>query len=192
MEGLDSLNKFDYLAITRMNILNQLSIQTWNHLESFSTQFCSLLANLKQLRILKLVVEDTFLNEQLKCINNPKLRYLEISGRNLKVIHPNAFLQFNRNPDLTVNIVNTDVEELPSGLFSSFSRTSHLSIELRNNKLSHLSPEVLYVNYSSWKRVGARSIRGKKNSEKNTINMHFLSICQLLICRLITIYYALK
>lgn len=136
-------------------------MQTWGHLENFSAQLCLLLSNIKQLRILKIAVQESTLSDQLKCVNNPKIRQLEISGRNLKTIHPNAFLRFVRNPDLTLRITNTEVEELPSGLFSSFHRTSNLAIELRNNKLAQLSPEVLYVNYSSWKRVGATSVRGR-------------------------------
>lgn len=136
-------------------------MQTWPNIEDFPSQLCSMLTNLKQLRILKLHIQESILDEQLICISNPKIRHIEISGKNLRAIHHKAFVKFKRNPDLVLKIVNTEIDELPSGLFSNFHRTAHLTIELNNNKLSHLSPEVLYVNYSSWKRVGATSIKGE-------------------------------
>ncbi|KAF5278635.1 hypothetical protein FQA39_LY00677 [Lamprigera yunnana] len=137
-----------------------LSMQTWPNIEDFPTQLCNMLSSLKQLRILKLHIQEPSLDEQLMCISNPKIRSVEISGKHLKTIQPKAFSKFIRNPDLVLRIVDTDIEELPSGLFSSFHRTAHLSIELINNRLLHLSPEVLYVNYSSWKKVGSTSIKG--------------------------------
>ncbi|KAK5650149.1 hypothetical protein RI129_001178 [Pyrocoelia pectoralis] len=160
INGMKNLKKFDSRAIKKIRILTSLTMQTWPNIEDFSAQMCNLLSNLKQLRILKLHLQESVLDEQLMCISNPKIRHVEISGKHLKIIQPKAFSKFIRNPDLVLKIINTDIEELPSGLFSSFHRTAHLSIELINNKLLHLSPEVLYVNYSSWKKVGATSIKG--------------------------------
>ncbi|KAF5291646.1 hypothetical protein FQR65_LT11420 [Abscondita terminalis] len=160
INGMKHLKKFDSKSIKKIRILTTLSMQTWPNIEDFSTQLCNMLSNLKQLRILKLHVQESTLDDQLMCISNPKIRHVEISGKHLKVIQPRAFSRFIRNPDLVLKIVNTEIEELPSGLFSSFHRTAHLSIELINNKLLHLSPEVLYVNYSSWKKVGSTSIKG--------------------------------
>ncbi|KAF5270788.1 hypothetical protein FQA39_LY18871 [Lamprigera yunnana] len=159
INGMKHLKKFDSRAIKKIRILTMLSMQTWPNIEDFPTQLCNMLSSLKQLRILKLHIQEPSLDEQLMCISNPKIRSVEISGKHLKTIQPKAFSKFIRNPDLVLRIVDTDIEELPSGLFSSFHRTAHLSIELINNRLLHLSPEVLYVNYSSWKKVGSTSIK---------------------------------
>lgn len=136
-------------------------MQTWSRISDFPSQLCSLLSSLKQLRILKLAIQETLLKDQLKCLDNPKIRHLEVMGKGLKAIHPSAFRIFKRNPDLVLRIVGTNVENLPNGLFSGFQRTANLGFELRNNKLTHLSPEVFYFNHSSWKRLGATSVRGK-------------------------------
>lgn len=161
INGLQDLKKFDSKAIRQIKVLTSLTMQTWPNIIDFSSQLCTMLSNLNQLRILKLYVQENTLDDQLLCVSNPKIRQVEITGSNLKNIQPKAFSSFIRNPDLNLKIFNTEIEELPSGLFSGLYRTGHLSIELYNNKLSHLIPEVLYVNYSSWKRVGTTSIKGK-------------------------------
>lgn len=155
---MPGLAKFDHQAFARTTILSSLSMQTWSRISDFPSQLCSLLSSLKQLRILKLAIQETLLKDQLKCLDNPKIRHLEITGKGLKVIHPSAFRGFNRNPDLVLRIVGTNVEDLPNGLFSGFQWTANLGFELRDNRLTHLSPEVFY---GSWKRLEATSVRGK-------------------------------
>lgn len=114
-----------------------------------------------QLRILKLHVRDTVLDDQLLCVSNKKIRHLEITGRNLKSIDKNAFAKFSKNPDLVLRISGTEIEELPAGLFSNMYKISYLSIDLRDNMLSYLSPEIFYGNSSTWKNVGTTLISGK-------------------------------
>lgn len=151
-------------------------MQTWPKVENFKTQLCSLFANLNQLRILKLTVEETILDEQLSCITNRKIRQLEITGKHLKIIDKDAFNKFTKNPDLVLKITGTEVEELPPGLFSNMYKISYLNIDLSKNMLTFLSPEIFYGNVTTWKNVGTTLISGKlcvgenRQSNKNNNN----------------------
>lgn len=138
-------------------------MQTWPKIENFPAQLCSLLANANQMRIFKLEVQEAVLDDQLFCISNRKIRHLEITGRNLKTIDRDAFAKFTKNPDLVLKITGTEIEELPAGLFSNMYKISSLTIDLRNNMLSYLSPEIFYGNASTWKNVGTTLISGKGN-----------------------------
>lgn len=160
IQGLRYLHKFESLALTQLKILSTLYMQTWPKIDHFSDQFCNLLSNADQLRILKIHFMETKLDEQLLCVTNRKLRHLEITGRNLKTVDRDAFARFNRNPDLVVKIHNTNIEELPPGLFSNMYKISYLTIDLRNNLLTYLSPEIFYGNSTTWKNVGTTLISG--------------------------------
>lgn len=135
-------------------------MQTWPKIENFKSQLCSLLANLSQLRILKLTIEESVLDDQLLCVSNRKIRQLEITGKSLKYIDKEAFSKFTKNPDLILKITGTDVEELPPGLFSNMYKISYLNIDLSNNMLTYLSPEIFYGNVTTWKNVGTTLISG--------------------------------
>ncbi|CAH0547546.1 unnamed protein product [Brassicogethes aeneus] len=160
IQGLRYLNRFESKAITQLRVLSTIQMQTWPKIDHFSDQFCNLLSNTDQLRILKIHFMENKLDEQLLCVTNRKIRHLEITGRNLKSIDKDAFARFTRNPDLVLKIINTDIEELPAGLFSNMYKISYLTIDLRNNLLTFLSPEIFYGNSSSWKNVGTTLISG--------------------------------
>lgn len=42
-----------------------------------------------------------------------------------------------------------------------FQNVAHLSLDLRNNRLEKMSPNVLYKNGSDWERVGTRILQGQ-------------------------------
>nr|XP_015833364.1 PREDICTED: chaoptin isoform X2 [Tribolium castaneum]XP_015833366.1 PREDICTED: chaoptin isoform X2 [Tribolium castaneum]XP_015833367.1 PREDICTED: chaoptin isoform X2 [Tribolium castaneum]XP_015833368.1 PREDICTED: chaoptin isoform X2 [Tribolium castaneum]XP_015833369.1 PREDICTED: chaoptin isoform X2 [Tribolium castaneum] len=167
IQGLRFLDRFESKAIQQIKILNSLAIQTWPNIDNFNEQFCNLMANLQQLRILKIHVMESVLDEQLLCVKNKKIRHLEITGRNLKMIDRDAFVRFGRNPDLVLRITGTEIEELPPGLFSSMYKVSYLTIDLRNNMLSYLSPEIFYGNTTTWKNVGTTLISGGLTISEN-------------------------
>ncbi|XP_022902099.1 chaoptin-like [Onthophagus taurus] len=160
IQGLKSLRKYESASITQIQYLSTLLIETWPMVENFQTQLCETFAKLEQLRILKLLVRDSVLDDQLLCVSNKKIRHLEITGRQLRVIDRKAFAQFTKNPDLVLRISGTQVEELPAGLFANMYKVSYLRIDLRDNMLSYLSPEVFYGNSSTWKNVGTTLISG--------------------------------
>lgn len=158
---LNSLEKFDSKGIIQIKFLSSLKLQTWPKIENFQTQLCYLLANLNQLRILKLKIMENILDKQLYCLTNRKIRNLEITGKNLKSITQNAFKRLTKNPDLVLKISNTKIEELPLGIFSNMNRISNLKIDLSNNLLTNLNPEVFYGNGSMWENVGTLLLSGK-------------------------------
>ncbi|XP_018322078.1 chaoptin-like [Agrilus planipennis] len=176
--GLKSLKKFDPDGITGIKFLRKLSMQTHSYLNGFSSTLCKIFKDMKQLRILKLEVQDTSLRNQLACLANPKVRQVEITGSALKTIEWNSFTAMDSNPDMLLKITETSVEELPAGLFSSFVAISHLEIDLRNNLLAFLDPDVFYVNYTTWKTVGTTLIKGgirfSGNSFKCGCHLHWL------------------
>lgn len=145
----------------QLQLLSSLTMQTWPNLDNFRTQFCFLLANLTRLKVLKLEIKESTLNEQLKCVSSSKIKYIQISGRNLKYVNRDVFAKFTRNPELLIRITNTQIEELPIGLFSGFDKISHLTIDLRDNMLTYLSPDIFYTNATTWKNVGTTLISGK-------------------------------
>lgn len=163
MHNLKFIKKFESNSIMQLRILQLLTIQTWSNLENFRPQFCLLLANLTRLVTLKLTVDETVLDDQLTCVGGTKIRLLQISGHNLKHIDRDAFIKFSRNPELLIQITNTQIEELPAGLFAGLDKISHLSIDLRKNMLSYLSPDIFYANATTWKNVGTTLVSGKIN-----------------------------
>lgn len=162
LEGLNGLQRFEGKSLAHLRILAELSLQTWPDVHNFTAQLCSLLGSLQQLRVLKLHVQDPTLDTQLLCVSNRKLRHLEISGRDLKTVDRNAFARFSRNANLLLRITGTAIEELPAGLFANMYKISYLTIDLRDNRLVYLSPEIFYGN-STWKNVGTTLVSGKED-----------------------------
>jgi hypothetical protein len=91
----------------------------------------------------------------------PRLRHLEITGSELRTIDAEAFEGTEGNYELGLQIRGTQIEELPAGLFAKLEKIPHLSLDLRDNKFSSLSPGTLYSNGTSWENVGTRLISGK-------------------------------
>ncbi|XP_072401202.1 uncharacterized protein [Diabrotica undecimpunctata] len=160
IQHLNYLSRFESEAITQLKILSKLSMQTWPKIENFSEKLCQMLSNIDQLRVLRILVVEPELTDQLLCITNRKIRLLELTGRNLKVVNKDAFARFTKNPELTIKLHGTQIEELPSGLFSNMFKIAHLTLDLRNNMLTHLHPEIFYGNSSRWKNVGTTLISG--------------------------------
>ncbi|XP_023017908.2 uncharacterized protein [Leptinotarsa decemlineata] len=158
--NLNYLNKFESESIQQLKVLSKLTLETWPKLDHFADQFCNLLSHLDQLRVLKIVFSETKVDEQLLCVTNRKIRYLEITGRNLRSIDRDAFARFTRNPDLVLSIHGTQIEELPAGLFANMYKIAYLKIDVSFNSLSHLSPEIFYGNSSGWRNVGTTLISG--------------------------------
>uniref|UniRef100_A0A6P7FHB4 Chaoptin-like n=1 Tax=Diabrotica virgifera virgifera TaxID=50390 RepID=A0A6P7FHB4_DIAVI len=158
--NLKHIKKFEGHSISQLRVLNKLTIESWPRLDHFADQFCTLLSNFDQLRILKIYFYENKLDDQLLCITNRKIRELDISGKNLKFVDKDAFARFVRNPDLLLKIHNTLIEDLPSGLFANMYKISYLKIDLRYNMLSHLSPDIFYGNVSGWRTVGTTVVAG--------------------------------
>jgi hypothetical protein len=102
-------------------------------------------------------------------LSNTKLNLLEITGNKLTTIDPNAFTGLSRNHILKIRILNTMISDLPVGVFYPLRHIPKLSIDLVNNKLLTLSPDIFYPNNTSWESVGTRSIMGGIDISGNPI-----------------------
>lgn len=159
IQGLHHLKRFESKALMQLK-LSTLVINTWPNLENFKPQFCLLLANLTKLKILRIYFEESILDDQITCLSSRKIKTLQITGQNLKHIDRDAFVKLTQNSELLIQITDTQVEELPAGLFTNVDKISHLSIDLRNNLLTYLSPDIFYANATTWKNVGTTLVAG--------------------------------
>ena len=83
-------------------------------------------------------------------------------GSSIAKIEDEAFEKLANSIRLEIEISQTEIDELPVGLFSHFNRIGRLKIVLRRNLwLSVLSPETFYSNASSWEKIGTRLLAGK-------------------------------
>jgi hypothetical protein len=106
-------------------------------------------------------VLESSLTDQLLGAFNSRLRHVEITGSELRHIDAEAFEGIEANYELVLQIRETQIEELPAGLFAKLEKIPHLSLDLRDNKFSSLSPGTLYSNGTSWENVGTKLISGK-------------------------------
>ncbi|XP_054258608.1 leucine-rich repeat-containing protein 26-like [Macrosteles quadrilineatus] len=61
---------------------------------------------------------------------------------------------------LHLGVVGTLLDDLPVGLFAPLASLSQLSVDLRGNRLSSLSPAVIYTNATDWQLLGTRVASG--------------------------------
>lgn len=159
--GLTSLERFDVDSLTRLHFLSSLRIQTWPQLEKSRFHLGVSLSSLVSLRHLSVEVLERSLTDQLAGAITPKLRRLEISGRSLSEIASDALEGIQDKHELTFQLRDTLVDELPAGLVARLANVAQLTLDLRNNRFSTLSPSALYPNGSNWENVGTRPYSGK-------------------------------
>lgn len=155
------LERFDADTLTRLRLLTSLRIQTWPKIEKYRFRLGSALSNIPSLRKLSVRVLESSLTDQLTGAFTPRLRHVEITGSELRNIDAEAFEGIEENYEMVLQIRGTQIEELPAGLFAKLEKIPHLSLDLRDNRLSSLSPGTLYSNGTSWENVGTRLISGK-------------------------------
>ncbi|XP_024085373.1 chaoptin-like [Cimex lectularius] len=159
LTGLDKLERLDSDCLSSLGALRSLNIQTWPNILSYGVG--QLVRRITSLRRLSVTVTET----RLSTLGGPlgkKLRHLEIKGAGLKELDSGALRGLTPTPELVLQIRDTSIEELPLGLLSSL-RVTHLSLDLRNNRLTSLSPDILYYNLTSWENSGTKLISGKRN-----------------------------
>ncbi|KAH1001669.1 hypothetical protein HUJ04_005657 [Dendroctonus ponderosae] len=167
IQHLKQLAQFDSKAFSHLRILSELSMQTSPSLQNFYEELCYLFTHMGQLRRLKLNVIEHELRDQLTCLANKKIVHLEIAGRNLQIVDREAFAKLTKNPTLMIKISGTQIADLPAGLFSHMHQIQHLAVDLSNNMLTTLTPEVFYGNFSTWDDVGTGLVSGGLELSKN-------------------------
>jgi hypothetical protein len=119
------------------------------------------LSNIPSLRKLSVRVLESSLTDQLLGAFTSRLRHVEITGSELRTIDAEALEGIEENYELVLKIKGTQIEELPGGLFAKLEKIPHLSLDLRDNKFSSLSPGTLYSNGTSWENIGTKLVSGK-------------------------------
>lgn len=116
--------------------------------------------SLRQLHI-NVIAEESIPPHFLDAIaNNTKVSLLEVTGQALKAIAASAFDGLRRSQELTIRIVDTQINDLPPGLFYALRHVPRLTIDISNNLIATLAPDTFYANSSAWDAVGTRSIIG--------------------------------
>jgi Leucine-rich repeat (LRR) protein len=161
IDQLPELERFDADSLTRLRLLSSLRVQTWPQIEKYRFRLGGVLSGVAALQRLSVRILEPVLSDQLLGAFSPKLQEIEITGTNLRHISPDAFEGVEENYALALQIRGTQIEELPTGLFSILERVPVLSLDLRNNKFTTLSPNAVYTNGTNWEVVGTRLISGK-------------------------------
>lgn len=103
----------------------------------------------------------------IKLQNHSKLNFIEITGRKLVTIMPNAFIGLSHNHRLHLRIHHTQINDFPPTIFYALKSIPHLTIDVSNNRVTALAPDSFYPNASSWDAVGTRSIIGGLDTYNN-------------------------
>lgn len=124
--------------------------------------FSEVVAHMYGLHELRIEVRDEILDDTLliKLQNHSKINSVEITGKQLTTIKPNAFVGLSHNYHLNLRIHDTQINDFPPTIFYALRSIPHLSIDLSNNNVANLAPDSFYPNASSWDAVGTRSIIG--------------------------------
>ncbi|GIX91851.1 chaoptin [Caerostris extrusa] len=120
--------------------LTTFKTDSYSTVRSFRLQ--DLLSNALALRSVTIDIEESSLSHQIQSAFGTKLRELIISGSNLRRIFPDALSGLSTY-ELTIRIRGTLVTEFPTGLLKYLSDVRFLTLDLRNNQLRTMAPNVL-------------------------------------------------
>ncbi|KAF6204517.1 hypothetical protein GE061_002859 [Apolygus lucorum] len=84
---------------------------------------------------------------------------ITLLGESLRELEPSALSGLARESYLSIR--GTSIEELPLGLLSGLGHVTHLTLDLRDNKVTSLSPDTFYYNQTGWENVGTMLISGE-------------------------------
>ncbi|KAG8187144.1 hypothetical protein JTE90_004887 [Oedothorax gibbosus] len=139
MGGL-ALKKLDPRTLHGLRFLQSLHTNSYASVRTFRLQ--DLLSKSLGVRKVTLTVEESTLSHQLQGAFGTKLRELSVSGKRLVRILPDAFAGLTTH-ELTIRISGTPLKKLPDGLLKYLPDVRYLTLDLRNNDLREMRPEVL-------------------------------------------------
>lgn len=160
------LRHLEELYMEDVVVTSAMAFSKLKHLKIFHFDvqplFSDVVANLYGLEALKIKANAQVFGDNvlIKLKNHTKLHTLEIHGKQLINITPNAFAGLSNNHRMLLHIHDTQISDFPPTVFYSLRSISHLTIDLSNNNLANLAPDSFYPNASSWDAVGTRSIIG--------------------------------
>ncbi|XP_072146196.1 uncharacterized protein [Dermacentor andersoni] len=146
--GLQSLDirrlqlKFlDPRSLHGLRFLKSLRTTSYGSVRSFRLQ--ELVSQLQSLRRVLVEVEEPVLSHQLQWAFGAKLSELTVTGRQLRVVFPDALLGLHGSHELVLRLTGTSIRRLPAGLLRYLADVRYLTLDLRDNLLSSIGPEVL-------------------------------------------------
>ncbi|XP_001604537.3 chaoptin isoform X2 [Nasonia vitripennis] len=156
IRDLNNTRAVDRDCLKSLSYLKYLRTQTWPDVSNFRLRY--FLSGLP-LRVVEIQVMEQQLTDQLHQAFTKQLRELTITGQNLRFIAADAFATIE-GAELILRIKNTQVQRFQSDIFLSLTKhMSQLTLDLRNNHISELSPSVIYGNLS-WETVGTNMVSG--------------------------------
>ncbi|GFQ66391.1 hypothetical protein TNCT_671951 [Trichonephila clavata] len=148
--GLKRLHNLDIRAISlkwldprtfhNLRLLTVFKTNSYSSVRSFRLQ--DLLSQATALRSVTINIEESTLSHQVQSAFGTKLRELVITGSNIQRIFPDAFSGLITH-ELAIRIRGTLVSVFPTGLLRYLSDVRFLTLDLRNNQLTTMIPEVL-------------------------------------------------
>ncbi|KAK8759815.1 hypothetical protein V5799_028918 [Amblyomma americanum] len=146
--GLQSLDirrlqlKFlDPRSLHGLRFLSSLRTTSYGSVRSFRLQ--ELVSKLHSLRRVLVEVEEPVLSHQLQWAFGAKLTELTVTGRQLRIVFPDALLGLHGSHELVLRLTGTSIRRLPAGLLRYLADVRYLTLDLRDNLLSFIGPEVL-------------------------------------------------
>ncbi|KAH7942769.1 hypothetical protein HPB52_001123 [Rhipicephalus sanguineus] len=118
-----------------------LRTTSYGSVRSFRLQ--ELVSQLHSLRQVLVEVEEPVLSHQLQWAFGAKLSELTVTGRQLRVVFPDALLGLHGSHELVLRLTGTSIRRLPAGLLRYLADVRYLTLDLRDNLLSSIGPEVL-------------------------------------------------
>ncbi|XP_015910441.2 chaoptin [Parasteatoda tepidariorum] len=134
------LKRLDSRTLYELRFLTSIKTDSYASVRSFRLQ--ELLSQASALKKVVINIEESILSHQVQRAFGTKIRELVINGQNLKKILPDAFAGLQTH-ELIIRISGTMVSKFPDGLLKYLPDVRYLTLDLRNNRLTSMAPEVL-------------------------------------------------
>lgn len=157
--NLHKLKHFDPGTLSALKSLTSLRTELRHNIKDF--HLGNIISEVLGLQTLQIYIKEEAIEYQLNGVFVPKLKELKISGEEVKKIFAEAFEGAERLYELSVQIQDTAIRELPAGLLEDLGKVSQLSLDLSRNQLASLSPATFYPNSSTWEKLATKLIAGE-------------------------------
>lgn len=136
------LKFLDSRTLHGLKTLTTFLTTSYAGVRSFRLQ--ELLSHCDALKRISVEVEEPILSYQLQwAFSGAKLSELTVTGRKLRAVFPDALLGLHRAHELVLRLTGTSISRLPAGLLRYLADVRYLTLDLRDNLLQTMGPEVL-------------------------------------------------
>ncbi|KAL4712314.1 hypothetical protein ACJJTC_004076 [Scirpophaga incertulas] len=160
LKGLRYLDIIDQDSFRPLISLRSLHLQSWSTINHSTFRICNITSSLPSLYKLVIDWTDSILDTQLHGIDARNIRYLEVTGENLRRISDEAFESFANSHDIFIRITGTSLTKLPIEFMKHLGQVPQLGVDLSYNQLATLNPAIFYPNFTSWSHVATKLLSG--------------------------------